>query len=573
MGVKEYIGVTHPELAAQLKDPSLATSLTASSSKKTTWLCGKGHEYEASVGQRRSNGSGCPFCSGHRVLPGFNDLATTHPEVAAQLKDQSLTTSLTAGSNKKVFWVCAEGHEWKATVFSRSKGSGCPFCSGRLAIPGETDLATLNPELAAQLKDPSLATSLTVSTSKKSIWLCDKGHEYEAPVSHRTRGNGCPFCAGQKVLPGYNDLATLNPGLAAQLKDPSLATTLTANSGKKPTWLCEEGHEWEATVNSRKRGNACPFCSGRFAIPGETDLATTNPGLAAQLKDQSLATSLMAVSSKKPVWLCEEGHEWEAVVANRANGNNCPFCSGQKVLPGYNDLATTHPEVAAQLKDPSLATTLTFGSDNKPVWICAEGHEYEATVAHRTGRGGTCPFCAGQKVLPGYNDLATTHPELAAQLKDQSIATTLTAGSTKKTTWLCDKGHEWKATVNNRSKGRGCPACAEYGFDQTQPAFVYLVSQQRLHAEDSIIVKLGIANTSNLDARLAKHASQGLTEVLRTREYPLGSQALEKETEFKHYLKKLHSQFRVTKDELPDGFTEAFLSTAPGWEEHADLAC
>ena len=60
---------------------------------------------------------------------------------------------------------------------------------------------------------------------------------------------------------------------------------------------------------------------------------------------------------------------------------------------------------------------------------------------------------------------------------------------------------------------------------------------------------------------------------LRTREYPLGSQAVEKETEFKHYLKKLHSKFRVTKDELPDGFTEAFLSTAPGWEEHADLAC
>ena len=92
MGVKEYIGVTHPELAAQLKDPSLATSLTASSSKKTTWLCGKGHEYEASVGQRRSNGSGCPFCSGHRVLPGFNDLATTHPEVAAQLAYPAYST-------------------------------------------------------------------------------------------------------------------------------------------------------------------------------------------------------------------------------------------------------------------------------------------------------------------------------------------------------------------------------------------------------------------------------------------------------------------------------------------------
>ncbi len=232
----------------------------------------------------------------------------------------------------------------------------------------------------------------------------------------------------------------------------------------------------------------------------------------------------------------------------------------------------THPEIAAQLKDPSLATSLTAGTDKKPVWVCAEGHEWEATVKNRTeGKG--CPYCANKKVLPGYNDLATTNPDLAAQLKDKSLATSLTAGSDKKVSWLCDKGHEWAATVADRKKGNGCSSCAKYGFDQTQPAFVYLVAQKRLHPEDSIILKLGISNTHSSDTRLAKHAKRGLTEVLRTREYPLGSQALEKETEFKCYLKKLPTQFRVTKDELPDGFSEAFLSTAPGWEEHADLAC
>jgi len=370
-----------------------------------------------------------------------------------------------------------------------------------------------HPEIAAQLKDPSLATSLTAGTDKKPVWVCAEGHEWEATVKNRTEGKGCPYCANKKVLPGYNDLATTNPDLAAQLKDKSLATSLTAGSDKKVSWLCDKGHEWEAKVASRKRrsqtatrGNGCPYCYGRFAIPGETDLATTHAELAAQLKDKSLATSLTAGSNKKVSWLCDKGHEWEAVVNNRTTGKGCPFCYGRFAIPGETDLATLNPELAAQLKDPSLATSLT-------------------------------------------------------------------AGSNKKVSWLCDKGHEWAATVADRKKGNGCSSCAKYGFDQTQPAFVYLVAQKRLHPEDSIILKLGISNTHSSDTRLAKHAKRGLTEVLRTREYPLGSQALEKETEFKCYLKKLPTQFRVTKDELPDGFSEAFLSTAPGWEEHADLAC
>jgi hypothetical protein len=39
-------------------------------------------------------------------------------------------------------------------------------------------------------------------------------------------------CVGQAVLAGWIDLATVDPVLAAQLADPSLATTLTRSSGK-----------------------------------------------------------------------------------------------------------------------------------------------------------------------------------------------------------------------------------------------------------------------------------------------------------------------------------------------------
>jgi hypothetical protein len=88
-------------------------------------------------------------------------------------------------------------------------------------------------------------------------------------------------------------------------------------------------------------------------------------------------------------------------------------CSNKLVLPGVNDLATTHPELAAQAHgwDP---TTLTAGSHKKVGWKCALGHTWNALVKERS-QGTGCPVCSNKKVMAGHNDLATTHPELAAQ--------------------------------------------------------------------------------------------------------------------------------------------------------------
>ncbi|UQT48905.1 zinc-ribbon domain-containing protein [Flavonifractor plautii] len=37
---------------------------------------------------------------------------------------------LTAGTRRKVWWRCDKGHEWQASVLSRtSLGNGCPVCA------------------------------------------------------------------------------------------------------------------------------------------------------------------------------------------------------------------------------------------------------------------------------------------------------------------------------------------------------------------------------------------------------------------------------------------------------------
>ena len=105
--------------------------------RKVWWRCELGHEYQAEIRHRTVEKSGCPYCTGRKVLAGFNDLATKEPKIAAQWHPElngALTPEMVScGSNKKVWWQCADGHVWKAVIYSRTgeKKSGCPVCAGK----------------------------------------------------------------------------------------------------------------------------------------------------------------------------------------------------------------------------------------------------------------------------------------------------------------------------------------------------------------------------------------------------------------------------------------------------------
>ena len=96
-------------------------------------------------------------------------------------------------------------------------------------------------------------------------WKCNAGHEWIAMINSRNKGNGCPVCAGQKVLPGYNDLSTVNPILTVEWnydKNNGLTPAdVMPNSDKKVWWKCNAGHEWQSTISHRNHGRGCPQCA------------------------------------------------------------------------------------------------------------------------------------------------------------------------------------------------------------------------------------------------------------------------------------------------------------------------
>lgn len=319
------------------------------------------------------------------------------------------------GSTKKVWWQCEKGHCWQVTVNNRtSSHTDCPYCSGRAAWPGETDLASRFPELAREwhpTKNLPLTPECVLPGSEKKVWWrCGLGHVWRATIHSRTDGCGCPVCANRAVAPGINDLASQFPRLAKEWHPTKNGTLtpqkVTFGTKRKVWWRCEKGHEWCVSVQSRTLdGTGCPVCAGRVILPGENDMASQFPRIAQEwhpTKNGPLLPSQVTPSCKRRVWwLCPQGHEYVAAVGMRTMRNSgCPYCAGKKVLAGFNDLSTTELEIAAQWH-PTLNGSLTpqmvtAGSHKKVWWICAEGHVWKATIYSRAGkqrRG--CPVCAG----------------------------------------------------------------------------------------------------------------------------------------------------------------------------------
>ena len=259
-------------------------------------------------------------------------------------------------------------------------------------------------------------------TAKKFWFICPKGHEYESRVSDRTNNNsGCPYCSNQKVLEGFNDLATTHPVLLLEwdyLTNAILPTQITYGTTKKVNWICSKcGHSWSASVSHRATGIGCPQCKieklkGHRTPKNNTDLQTVAPQVAQEWnyeKNAPLTPCLISSGSNKIVWwICSKGHEWEAAVSKRVSGRNCPYCSNQRILVGYNDLQTTSPELAIQWhKEKNGALTpqmVTRGSGKKVWWHCDLcGNDWEATVQKRAiGQG--CPHCRKARGKKPKND-------------------------------------------------------------------------------------------------------------------------------------------------------------------------
>jgi hypothetical protein len=419
-------------------------------------------------------------------------LALARPDIAAEwhpTKNGALTPwQVGPGTHQKVWWRGNCGHDWVTEVRQRVQyNSSCPFCSGKKAIAGETDLETLRPEVSRlwhPTKNGELKPSMVTSSSGKLVWwLGGCGHTWSARISQQTRGGGCGVCRGYQIEIGVNDLASKRPDLAMEwhpIKNLELKPEdFTTGSSRKVWWLGKCGHEWDSAIASRTSLNTgCPVCANKKVLAGFNDLATLMPEIAVlwhPTKNGSLTPAMVTVSSGKRIfWLGVCGHSWESAVQNVSKGAGCSVCRGFQIEIGFNDLASQLPELAAQwhpIRNRDLTPQMVVaGSQKKVWWKCPKGddHEWSSSIGNRV-KGKGCPFCSRREVLVGFNDLRTTDPDIAAGWHPTKngvlTAEMVTRGSGKRVWWKCPKGddHEWATQVLSRTSLRtGCPICSGY---------------------------------------------------------------------------------------------------------------
>ncbi|MBE6989279.1 MAG: hypothetical protein E7426_00845 [Ruminococcaceae bacterium] len=365
------------------------------------------------------------------------------------------------------------------------RGTKCPYCSGRKALPGFNDLLTLRPDIAKewdQLKNEELHPYEVTGNSTKRVWfICPQGHSYNTSVRIRTQGGGCPYCAGKRVLRGFNDLMTIRPDIAKEwhpTKNRGLnPTDVTSGSSKKVWWKCSRCEcEWQSIIakrtsfQSKLRISDCPNCSAVFGTsfpeqavffyvkkafsdaenryPGaqynvsEFDVFIPSLKTAIEYDGQAYHSSEYSLKREMAKYTASQEHNIRLIRIKEQKTVNpaCDYCIITEYgnSPNYESL------------EESIQSLLNY-LNAESIDINIERDQYDIQEQYF-------------RVLAA-NSLANLFPSIAEEwhpVKNGKITPEMVSqGSNKRFWWKCRScGFEWQTTIANRVSGRNCPQCS-----------------------------------------------------------------------------------------------------------------
>ena len=455
---------------------------------KVWWRCEEGHSWNAMVSNRSRHNRGCPYCSHQLPIKGETDLATCFPELAKQwhpTKNSLKPDEVMPGTHKKAWWICEDGHEWEAQIKSRTTGVGCPVCANKKVRPGYNDLATVDPDLAAEwhpTKNGKLTPAdFTVGSGERVWWICQNKHEWQAAIDARRAGRGCPKClrAMRTSFPEqavYYYVKQEFPDAISGYRAPFLnAMELDIYIPSLKVGIEYDGKQYHAgkdhLLRDYKKHEICKE-NGILLIR----IMEWHPGAESPLMTYDRKLVMYDTSDKSLNWAI----------------NNLLYHLGRIVIPDVRrdrkkilellgkrktNLATAFPEIAAEWdyekNDPLVPESFAPHSNERVYWKCSNcNHKWAAAIGDRTREDSNgCPRCADKRgaakriqgLIAKRGSLASEYPELLGEwnyrLNVDVSPEDLTPSSSKKVWWICDKGHEWKASVGHRTHGRGCPVC------------------------------------------------------------------------------------------------------------------
>lgn len=402
---------THPDVSKQFdkvkNHPLTVDQLKAGSNKYIWWVCELNHSYKAPVYSRTAaKPTGCPYCTSKKLLSGFNDLVTTNPELSSEwhpTKNDSLKPNqVFPFSNQVVWWKCKQNHEWQATINSR-KTNRCPHCyqDHRVSVREKFVFFNLKKHFKDAIENHVINDNyrINVDIYIPSIKLAVEydGVQYHKEVEKDNRRSKIINESGNDVIrirePGLPDLAESETIILESVKfeDVAKATEMLLERISNKYGITLIFTPIDADIDLPEVYKLIEFSLA------DNSLQSVYPEIAVEwnhsLNGNLSPDRITAHSGLKVSWTCPLGHSYQATVNNRSNGKACPYCSGKKVLAGFNDLLSQRPEIARQWnydKNDLRPEEVAAYSHKKVWWICRHGKTWESAINARKTDGCKC---------------------------------------------------------------------------------------------------------------------------------------------------------------------------------------
>ncbi|MCP4130769.1 MAG: hypothetical protein GY754_07290 [bacterium] len=271
----------------------------------------------------------------------------------------------------------------------------------------------------------------------KLKWECKEGHTWEAIPASVKGGSWCKKCVHNK-----NKLTIEEMREIAKDRGGKCLSNTYINEKSKLKWECKEGHSWESTPDSVKRGSWCAECAGKKKLTIEE-----MKRIAKKRGGKCLSGTYISRTSKLK-WQCKEGHTWEAVPSNIITGQWCPVCAINKSKMTIEEMRNL-----AKARGGKCLSKEYITSEVKLKWQCKKGHTWE-TAPVNVKRGAWCAECAGKKKLTIEEMRRMARKRGGRCLSKEYIDT----GTKLK--WECKEGHTWETAPSSIRTGTWCPECA-----------------------------------------------------------------------------------------------------------------
>ena len=398
-------------------------------------------------------------------------MAEWHPTKNKGLNPEDVTH----GSNKKAWWLCAKGHEWEATIGSRPK-NGCPYCSNLYVSKGSS-LYDLNPTVCDEWdyeKNQKSPFEYTPNSSAVVYWRCNHGedHRWKARIGSRTKPNdglrnGCPYCTGRKPSIDYN-LGILYPRLLEEWHPTLNKKTpfdYTPSSNYKVWWKCSKGHEWEAAINNRSAGRNCPTCSNKSSR-NEIRLLTELKALFGDvLSRHKLGKHEVDIFLPEfGVGIEYDGWWWHRDSFEKDQRKQQDVTNAGFQLIRVRE--TPLPKITSADIYVDGVATITKLDVASVIKLISERHYTDYTVSDDFLNDDLYRVYLDYFPSPfPEHSMAQQNPKLAAEwhpTKNKPLTPyNFAPKASFRAWWQCSQGHDWEATINNRSSNnRNCPYCA-----------------------------------------------------------------------------------------------------------------